>query len=237
MYFVSVLATTEQGFSVAQMEAVLRGGRSSREGELCVQAVFSLLDTLKLWLEDARPSLLANTGAGTTSERAHLAVFEKYQVSSSVSSADLLEAPSQTQMTCQAAALCKTKRGVVVVKHGFPSVEKRRLPAKPLAVAPADSAQTDGTGVTYEAAVAAVPTVKHVQDLVDSIPRVSRLPICPRSLSQLSIKARLDSYSQCEEENTAITVPLHMLSSLHHAPAGGEPSVSNNCADEHKQNP
>jgi hypothetical protein len=50
------------------MEAVLRGGRSSREGELCVQAVFSLLDTLKLWLEDARPSLLSHGGAGSTSE-------------------------------------------------------------------------------------------------------------------------------------------------------------------------
>ena len=44
-------------------------------------------------------------------------------------------------------------------------------------MAPADSAQTDGTGITYEAAVAAVPTVKHVQDLIDSIPRVSRLSI------------------------------------------------------------
>ena len=27
--------------------------------------------------------------------------------------------------------------------------------------------------MTYEAAVAAIPTVKHVQDLVDSIPQVS----------------------------------------------------------------
>ena len=54
-----------------QMEAVLRGGRSTREGELCVQAVFSLLDTLKLWLEDALPSLMSHTGAGSTSESAN----------------------------------------------------------------------------------------------------------------------------------------------------------------------
>ena len=39
----------------------------------------------------------------------------------------------------------------------------------------ADSGQTDGTAITYEAAVAAIPTVKHVQDLVDSIPQVRRL--------------------------------------------------------------
>ena len=50
----------------SQMEAVLRGGRSSREGELCVQAVFSLLDTLRLWLEDTRPALLANPGSSTS---------------------------------------------------------------------------------------------------------------------------------------------------------------------------
>lgn len=31
---------------------VLREGRSSKEGELCVTAVFSLLDTLKKWVEE-----------------------------------------------------------------------------------------------------------------------------------------------------------------------------------------
>lgn len=36
------------------MEAVLRGGQSSREGELCVQAVFTLLDTLRTWLAEQR---------------------------------------------------------------------------------------------------------------------------------------------------------------------------------------
>jgi hypothetical protein len=38
----------------AEVEAVLRGGASSREGELCVQAVFTLLDVLKAWLEEQR---------------------------------------------------------------------------------------------------------------------------------------------------------------------------------------
>ena len=55
--------------------------------------------------------------------------------------------------------------------------------------ASADSAQTDGTGVTYEAAVAAVPTVKHVQDLVDSIPRVSQTPVFLSCLPQPSCSA------------------------------------------------
>ncbi len=32
------------------MAAVLRGGRDSVDGELCVQAVFALLDTLRKWL-------------------------------------------------------------------------------------------------------------------------------------------------------------------------------------------
>ena len=48
------------------MEAVLRGGRSSREGELCVQAIFSLLDTVRLWLEDTRPALLSAAGTSTS---------------------------------------------------------------------------------------------------------------------------------------------------------------------------
>ena len=38
----------------AEMEAVLRTGHSSREGELCVQEVFSLLDALKKAVAEAR---------------------------------------------------------------------------------------------------------------------------------------------------------------------------------------
>lgn len=37
-----------------QMEAVLREGHASREGELCVQEVFSLLDVLHKWVAEGR---------------------------------------------------------------------------------------------------------------------------------------------------------------------------------------
>lgn len=36
---------------------VLREGRTSKEGELCVTAVFSLLDTLKKWVEERKAAL------------------------------------------------------------------------------------------------------------------------------------------------------------------------------------
>ena len=36
---------------------MLRGGPSSREGGLCLQAVFSLLDVLHKWGEDAKSAL------------------------------------------------------------------------------------------------------------------------------------------------------------------------------------
>lgn len=35
-----------------EIEAVLRDGHTNREGELCVQAIFSLLDMLKKWSTD-----------------------------------------------------------------------------------------------------------------------------------------------------------------------------------------
>lgn len=35
-----------------EIEAVLRGGHMHKEGELCVQAIFSLLDVLKKWAMD-----------------------------------------------------------------------------------------------------------------------------------------------------------------------------------------
>ena len=52
---------------MAEVEAVLEGGHASREGELCVQAVFSLLDVLKAWLEQRKrgaASSAQSAGAG-----------------------------------------------------------------------------------------------------------------------------------------------------------------------------
>lgn len=49
-------------FHAVQMEAVLQGGQSSREGELCVQAVFTLLDTLTKWRAEQRGA--SPTGSG-----------------------------------------------------------------------------------------------------------------------------------------------------------------------------
>lgn len=37
-----------------EMEAVLEAGHASREGALCVQAVFRLLDVLAKWVAEAR---------------------------------------------------------------------------------------------------------------------------------------------------------------------------------------
>lgn len=34
--------------------AVLKGAGSNKEGELCVQAIFLLLDVLKKWAEDTK---------------------------------------------------------------------------------------------------------------------------------------------------------------------------------------
>jgi len=131
------------------MEAVLRGGRSSREGELCVQAVFSLLDTLRLWLEDTRPALLANPGSSTSAPAA----------------------ASGTQASQAFVAVVEPAR-----RNTWSSATDNILLT--LHSVGVDSGQTDGTAMTYEAAVAAIPTVKHVQDLVDSIPQVRRPPAC-----------------------------------------------------------
>jgi hypothetical protein len=46
-----------------QVEAVLRGGQSSREGELCVQALFTLLDMLRTWLAGQRGFAGSSGGA------------------------------------------------------------------------------------------------------------------------------------------------------------------------------
>ena len=37
-----------------EIVAVLRGAAANKEGELCVQAIFLLLDVLKKWAEDAK---------------------------------------------------------------------------------------------------------------------------------------------------------------------------------------
>jgi hypothetical protein len=37
-----------------RLQAVLAGASASREGTLCCQAVFGLLDTLQKWLADAK---------------------------------------------------------------------------------------------------------------------------------------------------------------------------------------
>lgn len=57
-------AATKLGVLNLQMEAVLRGGQSSREGELCVQAVFTLLDTLRTWLAEQRGIASSSGAAG-----------------------------------------------------------------------------------------------------------------------------------------------------------------------------
>lgn len=56
----------------AEMEAVLRTGHASREGELCVQEVFSLLDALKKAVAEAR------TTATVTASGAHCSQTLEY---------------------------------------------------------------------------------------------------------------------------------------------------------------
>lgn len=41
-----------------ELEAVLAGGPSTREGVLCLQAIFSLLDVLQRWSEEAKVAAL-----------------------------------------------------------------------------------------------------------------------------------------------------------------------------------
>lgn len=50
--------------SLQELEAVLRGGASSREGGLCLQAVFSLLDVLHKWGEEAKLASTQQSGEG-----------------------------------------------------------------------------------------------------------------------------------------------------------------------------
>jgi len=53
-----------RGDVVAEVAAVLAGGRASREGELCVQYTFALLDTLTAWAAAAPPGGGAASGGG-----------------------------------------------------------------------------------------------------------------------------------------------------------------------------
>ena len=46
----------------AELAAVLEGGSASREGALCVQAVFRLLDVLAKWVAGARDAAAAAAG-------------------------------------------------------------------------------------------------------------------------------------------------------------------------------
>ena len=45
-----------------EIEAVLRGGHSNKEGELCVQAIFSLLDVLKKFVADLKDHAARDEG-------------------------------------------------------------------------------------------------------------------------------------------------------------------------------
>ena len=45
-----------------EIEAVLRDGHSNKEGELCVQAIFSLLDVLKKFVADLKDQAARDEG-------------------------------------------------------------------------------------------------------------------------------------------------------------------------------
>lgn len=46
----------------AEIEAVLREGHNNKEGELCVQAIFSLLDVLKKFIADLKEKAAREEG-------------------------------------------------------------------------------------------------------------------------------------------------------------------------------
>lgn len=47
--------------------AVLRGAGAHKEGELCVQAIFLLLDVLAKWMEDSKGTATWSASGGTIS--------------------------------------------------------------------------------------------------------------------------------------------------------------------------
>lgn len=49
---------------MAEVTAVLSSGHATREGELCVQAVFTLLDVLRAWLEQRKLASAPVTSSG-----------------------------------------------------------------------------------------------------------------------------------------------------------------------------
>lgn len=54
-----------------EIEAVLQRGQANKEGELCVQAIFVLLDVLKKWAEAAQRSS-SWLAAGTQDPPVHI---------------------------------------------------------------------------------------------------------------------------------------------------------------------
>ena len=54
-----------------EVEAVLQRGQANKEGELCVQAIFVLLDVLKKWSEGAQSSS-SWLASGVLGARRHL---------------------------------------------------------------------------------------------------------------------------------------------------------------------
>lgn len=54
-----------------EIEAVLRQGHTNKQGELCIQAVFTLLDLLKQWVESNKAPSGSLTGKLPAYARAH----------------------------------------------------------------------------------------------------------------------------------------------------------------------
>lgn len=62
---------------MAEVTAVLQEGHASREGELCVQAIFTLLDVLKAWLEQ-RKQATPSTGSSGKLDAACARTFQDH---------------------------------------------------------------------------------------------------------------------------------------------------------------
>ena len=122
-----------------QVEAVLRGGQSSREGELCVQALFTLLDMLRTWLAGQR-GFAASSGAACLL----LSLTKAHVCDHSVGCSG--------RQQCSASQLSGT------------------LTASTLHAA-STSTTSGTTGNGGAAGPAADPAIKHMADLLGSIPQ------------------------------------------------------------------
>lgn len=58
-----------------EIVAVLRGAAANKEGELCVQAIFLLLDVLKKWAEDAKGTAAFSASGMILFRSLHAALF------------------------------------------------------------------------------------------------------------------------------------------------------------------